>query len=366
MKRIHEISRKRNAIATLTRFCNNVVKFYLQTHRSRSLKDCESECECGHDANPVTLPTSNNKEHQERDSFTNHNDISTSSLSISSDSELESSIVTSGNVSEILSIHNRQMEMYLMGIEDELSRQLVRIEQNHFRDINRKKMKIVEEIMRRYEFFCMSREDRYSNAFRKEDMEKIYQRKLQLQIEKKSNRDTKTSESIKKETDRLLQAKLRSKPKVNQLKKSKRTLMDRSSRGHLYKHKPMDHLESKENIEHLFTPYLLNDDYNKKLVRRRESRLLRQVQAQREMEESLKQLKEQNKLKQSSLINSENNRRVEILEKVGDMVHKRKVDRDLELLYMQQNLHSSKSSFADEGSSYPTIRSVSDWSRELM
>ena len=350
-RQIEEITAKKNAMATLRSFCNQIV-FRKHIERLQRLRDSKKE----NQVIVTTLEMSSNEETSQEAEADDSTDFS--SFSLSSEEVNISLDLNENNSDEFDNFKNRQEELHLMEYEDMMSRQLARSEKRYMNEVRRKKTSVILEIIRRYEIFCMAKEDQYSIAFQEAEKDKLRQQ-IQMMKEKKSTRDAKTKEHIKKESDRMLKAKLKQRPKYRQKKyrpgRFKKVIPD------LLTFTSTREINNK-SPENVFGPSL-NSERNRVLLLRRKGRMQRQEQVRQEDNERKSYFDEHNRKKKNMMTRRANAEVSELMASINKMFIKRRADNKLELLQMQNNLPAIKIDDQRE-CSYPT-RSVTQWSKDL-
>lgn len=357
-RRIEEITVKEHAIATLLRF-RNYAMLQLYFQRSRQLKEAKKKNE----EIIVSLALSSEEETSQELEISDSTDLFTDSSSISSEEKDESidSKEDKNNENEDPSI--RLMELHLMAIEDERSRQMTNLDANFERKrmevVKRKKCNLICEIIRRYEIFCMTREDRYSNAFLQVEKDELREQ-MRINKERISLRDAKTIERINKEADRMLKAKFKPRPKYQPKKHSKQ----RPKKGICVRPKPAKIQDFKSDSEPPMVPIYSNSERNRRLLLRREKRIIRHEQIIQEQDRRrLLELEEDEIKKKSVFLQRANDQISEMMTKLNSLLAKNKTKDALEMIQLQNKLPLIQIE-DDKNLTYPT-RSVSQWSKEL-
>lgn len=277
-RRLKEISDKKKSISILSRFCDHIMQTVRASKLLKKQSTQSTPCSEKNITNIVTTSLENTS--VKDDSLTAEESFVSSEASSYSAVEIDSqSIGDNGDIKKKLDECIRQSEENeFMKLEDNLSRRLNRSRNEYFDRLKRKKINILNEIVRRYEVFSMVKEDRYSRALlvtKKEKTMTIERMKYRQMI---SSRDARTNLSIKKEADRMLKSNQKSKQFIKQPKKSR--LVPNSNKLPYRTHRRKQNAPNNDVKHHV--PLFNNSERNKHLLIKREKRLKQKEKAQRE------------------------------------------------------------------------------------
>ena len=353
-RRLNEMYDKKNAVAVISRFKDRIL-LAVRKERMVQARICKEKT-----SEPILSThskTSETAENTESDSFVSSNLSFVSDVETKSIPEKDDAVNKS--VDECIL---RIKENEYMKLEDEMSRHWNVSRKECFQELSRKRTRIVAEITRRYESYCMTKEDRYSRAFLISKVEqKIEQDKMKLR-QIISSRDAKKNFSIRKEAERMLKARQKPVQITKQRKKSKFAARSKkSSRRPL----PENDGGLSNNIENLHLPAFNNSIRNKNLLMRRERRLLRhENEQQQELERNAQHLAEEEKKGWS----------LQLLMKSRISSHLKEMDKifNTTKLNNAKNLHQIQKSIDDFHASDESncekiyrAKSVAEWSKDL-
>ena len=353
-QRINEICIKRNAISILRRFCSEL---RCSSRRPKTLGEINT-------ATNIDIKEESITHDRDLDSKSIHDSVSSfdtiTSTTSYSDSEIDH---TSTHTHDIAYIHNNENnERKLMRIEDDLSEFLVRMEKKRFIKVRGGRKRIVQELMRRNDLFCMAREDRFSNALQKEYIEKLQEQKHPVNKEQISMRIAKPIGRKKQYED----AKLKQIQPSLRKRTPKSKSIHRSTSYRLHRSTNSCKQERRENIESIASLWS-SSEYNRKLLRRRDSRLLRQEKAKLEFKKRMSQEDKLQKINEAVQLKRKKDVLLRIVENVDVIMIKQKIERESELAEINKHLTPTKSfDKTPDNIENSHIRSVSDWSRELL
>ncbi len=359
--RIDEITIKRNAIATLRHFFNQSF-FKPNIGRLEQIQD---------ENVAISQEAESDQEISQRETVVVEEGTDISSDSWSSWSSEEGScnyVETNSNGDPPMnenqddaSFRRQTEELHSMELEDERSRQLMKLKQIHANEVRKKKNRVIHEIIRQYESYCMAREDLYSFAQRETEKRKIQERLEMVKKEKILTRDAKAKERIMKEADRMLKAKVKEKTRVLPRRKRKQKVVKR-----YWTREPVP-VKENDSSPDLFSPISFNSEYNRKLLLRRRRRILHREQAVREESERQRKIHEQNTKIKSMMIRKSKQQISDLAAKMDALLTKRKEKTTNELMHLKTSLtatgmeNNAKCNFANRS----VLRSVAEWSNEL-
>jgi hypothetical protein len=360
MNRLSYIKKKQKAVDILSRFFNHtsIQLRHIRDIMMNTLDDNENN-----NNEDVKQPV----EISDDETSTCHSTVM--SIIASEEDDIDSPCSTHDNTNINVKGRCSQFEMQLMALEDERSRRLANMENKRTVESMKKKRRVANEILRRYECLCMFREDQYSFAFQRSQKANIQNVKNQTFQQKDTTKIQsfvdqrnikKTQLPIVKIQKQQPKSLLPLPRKVKQL-----ALGQRRTEIRKYTTAPKVRLRVIEDPASLNPIHNdpSNSEYNKILIKRREKRLVKEEICKKNMQDRHKQMNDLRKIKSKYFSEKAINEALQCKVKMHGLISDRINDRRSELIDMKQDLMYSQ--LRDKENSSYKVRTVTQWSSDL-
>ena len=343
--RQHEIESTKNAIRILHRFGQYaILQRRLETMRSKRISSQYTEEKLPLDENEGKYIAGVQVE--DLDASSEYSDDSLGSIDF----------VSSNDIGTKSNYTSRITEMLAMEGEEALSIEFLRKLNSYRNDLDRKKMKILVETVRRFETVLMMREDEISNARRQMKGAAIDECQRQMRMGKIGKRNIRAQQQIQKVADQRKAKEKMSLPKPRiKPPRNTRSIGDRPVVLYRKKTQPSTTIPK--------APILPSRNKNKKLLQQRKERLARKERERREEEQRQNRIQQVEESRLRRVREKEKRIAMIKVQKINSMLKTERAKSSRTIVKLKEEVHPRGLNCDNDDNRKKDFRSVKQWSR---